>query len=609
MVMADEEKRLSPDDFRAVAEWIQAEAVTRKSDRSDLERQWKEIDRQLAMKPIPRKTVTGQPTDWYPALEEPLQCNAVEVILADTRAGLFPASRPAWYQVTGEFEDEKLERAERSGIVAKGVPVKLDQDGLDAIIKATMEYFHRLYDFRSRFTLFIAEAIKYGSGVGRVRDVRLEKFIHEYRGVSADETHGAAFLPMRIKNTYLDNSPALTMREGISVAPVVLYCDTRLYDDLKMAAKKGGKERGWRTAIVNRLEPSRGEERRGTIEVIEAEGDFIVPRNRDSIFLPNSRIVVAVGAGGPDVIRYETNPMPFHSTVVGHYMRQDVGSAYGISPLMKGWPVQEAASFALNDLLACGALNAKPPVAYDQSDLLFAAKGGPDIAPGAQWATYNVQGVVVQKIGDPTALLQAYIALIKKYEDLTQANDPRRGAGVKSHTTTGAVQSDIMRSLSRTEDFVQDLIEGPLTSVLHREYAIIRKVLTVPRMIPIDAEGMEGFIKVSKDLLPERVNFRVHGAAGVADEFQRKQAFFAAANFALQLYQVAIQTGKPADLDFMALITEAFEIAGFQDAARFVARSQAISPGTPDASGLLGAGEVDTARAMQALQTLQQSAA
>lgn len=605
---AKEEKSLSQEDFRYVAEWILAESETRKGDRSDLERQWKEIDRQLAMKPVPRMAQSGNDKDWYPAVEEPLQFNALEVILADTRAGIFPAARPAWYQVTGELEDEKLQRAERAGVVKKGVPTKMDQEGLDAVIKATMDYFHKLYDFRSRYMMFVAEQIKYGTGVGRVRDVRLEKFIHEYRGVKAEETHGPAFLPLSIKTTYLDNSPALTMHEGISVAPVVLHTGTRLYDDLVQAAKKGGKDRGWRPSIIKNLEPQKGQEKRGVIDVIEAEGDFIVPCSRKSIFLPNSRIIIAVGAGGPDVIRYETNPMPFHSTVTGHYLRQDVESAYGVSPLMKGWPVQEAASFALNDLLACGALNAQPPVAYDRNDSTFAAKGGPDVAPRAQWGTDNPDGVKVQQIGDPAALLNVYIALMKKYEDLTQANDPRRGAGAKSHTSATSSQMDAMRSLSRTEDFVQDNIEGPLTSALYMEYEIIRKVLTSPRRIPIDAQGMKGFITVSKDLLPERVSFRVHGTAGVADEAQRKQAFFAAAQFAIQLYSVAVQTGKPTDLDFQALITEAFQIAGFQDTARFVSRTQAVSPGTPGTSAVPGAGEVDTARAMQALQALQNAA-
>ena len=563
--------------------------------------EWKEIDRQLELTPVPRYASSGNSKDWYPAVEEPLQFNALEVILADTRAGLFPAARPDWYQVAGQFDDAAMARVEQSGIVADGVPIKMDQDSLDAIIKATMEFYHRAYDFRSRFTLFAAECIKYGTGVGRVRDVRLAKFIHEYRGVNSQETRGPAFLPLRIKNTYLDNSPALTMHEGISVAPVILHCEKRLYDDLIMAAKKGGAGRGWRGEALDKLKAKKSEERRGVIEIIEAEGDFIIPGSAEGIFLPNSRIMVAVGAGGPVVIRYETNPLPFHSTVAGYYLRQDVGSSYGVSPLMKGQPIQEAASFALNDLLACGALNAQPPVAYDRNDAIFASRGGPDVFPRAQWGVDNPQGITPQKIGDPTALLQTYMALIKKYEDLTQANDPRRGAGVKSHTTTGAYQVDAQRSLSRTEDFIQDIIEGPLTSVLYMEYEIIRQMITRPINIPIDAQGMRGFIKVSKDMLPERVHFRVHGAAGVADEAQRKQAFFASANFVIQLYAAAFQAQKPFDLNFKALAMEAFQIAGIQDTARFTTAAEPVEGGAAGFPAIQGAGEVNTAQALQAI--------
>lgn len=590
-------ERLEAAQFTAVAQWIVAEMQVRKGQRSTLERQWKEIDRQLEMTPLPRFASSGNERDWYPAIEEPLQFNALEVIMADVRTGLFPPGRPDWYQVTGQFDDENMRKAETDGLIQEGVPVKMDQDSLDAIIKAVMEHYHRVYDFRSRFMLFVAECIKYGTGVARVREVKLAKFTHEFRGINSQETRGPAFLPMRIRNTYLDNSPALTMHEGISIAPVVLSCEPRLYKDLMLAASKGGSERGWRQDALKTLKPKKADEKRGVIEVIEAEGDFVVPG--DGVFLPNSRIMVALGQGGPVVIRYESSP--FHSTVTGYYLRQDVGSAYGVSPLMKGQPIQEAASFALNDLLACGALNAQPPVAYDRNDARFAASGGPDIYPRAQWGVDGIDGIKPVQIGDPAVLLQTYLALINKYEDLTQANDARRGAGVKSHTTTGAYQVDAQRALSRTEDFIQDIIEGPLTSILYMEYEVIRSIISKPVMIPINSQGMKGYIRVTKNMLPERVYFSVHGAAGVADEAQRNQQFFAAINFVIQLYAAAAQAGKPVELNFEQIIMEAFQRAGIQDTARFTTPAQPVPAGPAAASTIQGAGEVNTAQALEAI--------
>ena len=596
-------KELDADEFRCIAQWIKSEKDTRMGKRRDLEAEWKEIDRQIAMIPVPRQVDSGGDKDWYPSIEEPLQFNALEVILADVRAGLFPPARSSWYRVTGEMDEDMLKAAQK-GLVVKGLPTKLDQEGVNAILKAVMDYYHRLYDFRSNFMMFAAECIKYGTGAGRVREVKMDMFTNEYRGVTNGA--GPAFLPLAIQSTYLDDTEALTMHEGVSIGGVMLHCETRLYEDIKAAAKTGGAKRGWRAGIIDKIEPKKGEDKRGLIELIEAEGDFVIPDGEEVIFLPNSRIMVAVGAGGPDVIRYEENAMPFHSRVIGRYMRQDVKSAYGVSPLMKGRPVQKAASFALNDLLASGALNAQPPVAYDRNDAMFAAKGGPEIYPRAMWATDNPAGVVVQhQIGDSTALLQVYLAMIKKYEDLTQANDPRRGGGMKSHTTAGAAQLDTMRALARTEDFVQDLIDGPLTSILYMEYDIIRKVMPKNMMIPIDAEGMNGFIRVSREMLPENVYFNVFGTAGMQDEAQRNQSFFTAAQFVLSLYAAAVQTGKPFDLKFEALSMEAFERAGVQDTSKYLPTDENAPPAATGLAGVSNVGEADTANTVNALQALQ----
>lgn len=602
---AGSERKLSAEDWSAIAEWGVAEKQTRKNARRDLEKQWGEIDRQLAMKAKGRTLLSGQQNDWYPALEEPLQFNALEVIEADVLAGIFPPTQPSWYQVTGDTSEDYFRDNEGAEIVEDGIPTKLDQESVDAIVKATIDYYHECYDFRMRVALWVAEMIKYGTGPGRVKMVTPGQFTYEYRDTG--NYKGPAFLPYSIRNTYLDDTPALVMHEGITVAPLLIRTENRLYDDLKIAIEKGGSDRGWNADEFARLEPKKGKDKRGTVDLIEMEGDLIVPRSggKDSLVLPNTRTLIGVSGGGPAVIRFQANSESWHSHIIGYYMRQDVDSAYGVSPLMKGWPVQEAASFVLNDVLATSALSAKPPIPYDRNDSQLVASGGPDIYPGAQWPADNPQALVPMKVANATELFNVYAGLIKKYEELTQANDPRRGAGVKSHTTTGAHQLDTMRSLVRTEKFTQDICDGPLASILYMEYAMIRDAVGSGKYIPIDASGMKGFIKVTKKILPKRVSFRVFGSAGVADQMEKKQSFFAAANFAIQLYAAAVQTGKPVDIDFVALITEAFEIAGHQDAARFVRRSQAVSQGTPGTSAVPGGGEVDTSTLLGSLQALQ----
>ena len=62
---ATESKVFDDGDWSAIAEYAVGEKRRRKSDRRDLEKQWEEIDRQLAMKAKPRSILSGQEKDWY----------------------------------------------------------------------------------------------------------------------------------------------------------------------------------------------------------------------------------------------------------------------------------------------------------------------------------------------------------------------------------------------------------------------------------------------------------------------------------------------------------------------------------------------------------------
>ena len=81
---------LTADDWQLIADWVRNEYERRKERRIELERIWKEIDRQLSMTPLPRQVSSGAKTDWYPELELPSQFQTLEVISADARRLLFP---------------------------------------------------------------------------------------------------------------------------------------------------------------------------------------------------------------------------------------------------------------------------------------------------------------------------------------------------------------------------------------------------------------------------------------------------------------------------------------------------------------------------------------
>lgn len=609
--MPETAPQLSAADFSKIADYIKTEFDSRCQGRIELKEKWDEIDRQLAMKPKPREISSGQKDDWYPALEEPLQYNALEVILADLHSMIFP-NGAEWFSPLSHLSDEYLtrfnKRRETMPLIARiatnaGMDKpdsELDQDGADALVKATLDYYHRLYDFRAKANLAMVEAVKYGTGVTRLKKVQFSRFHHEFRGVKDDTVIGPSLAPTSIRNVYPDPSPHFLLHEGVMTLPMVMSFGKQLLDDLKRASRVG---EGWRTGIISRMEPLRSSpnDKRGHIEKIVAEGDVLVPKSDGSIFLPNVTVTVAVSGKGAQVIRFERNSMPWRSYVFFDYLKDNVNSPYGGSPLAKAEPVQAAATLALNDLLAVGALNARPPVAWDRNDSQFAIDGGPEIYPGAEWGTDAPDRIFPQKIGDPAALLQTYLALLKKHEDLTGANDPRRGAGVKSHTGTGANLADIERGFARTQNVADDWATGPLTTILNMEYDVVKSG-NKKQPIPVDSQGIEGWVDLHPDDLADRVMFRVHGAAGVAAEREKVANFFTASQFALQVAQFAAQSGKPIDIEFSSMVIEGFQNAGIQNVARFVRRGQTDTQGNAGASQLPGANGVDPAQAIEALE-------
>jgi hypothetical protein len=600
---------LTDNDWDSVALWIKDEKERRKTARFERETLWKEIDRQIDMDVRPRAPQDATRPDWYAALELPLQYNALEVIQADVRRLLFPRTG-TWFNVkadiSADYEQRFTQRrnqgldlgipelnqfAQQTGAIPPGpplpmtgdqaVPVRLDQETADVLIKATLEHFHRFYDFRQTIGLFTNEQLKYGTGVCRVRDVRSATYSHEYRGIRATEVRGPAVIPCSIWNTYLDDSWTALLHEGEFVSPSVIEYAWQPLVDVQQAAKVGGADRGWIASQVKKLVGLVGPDKRPeSVELLRFEGDVLVPRSRakDSIWLPNVRLTVAIGQKSQGVVRYEENPMPFRSYVTGHYFRHDVRKAYGDGPLMKGQPLQELATEAANDLAAACRLQTFPPVAYDRNDPTFASGGGPVIAPNAQWPTDSPDSIKVQEIADPQAMLLVLQAIIKQFEDTTGVNDARRGESLRSHTTAEAAQIEASQGISRTDDFVTDQLSGPLPTILYMEFEIAKKIMTKPTDISVGQEGIDGWIKIAAADLADRAEFECVGAEGQNEDKQRAVTFAQAAQLAIQTAGAAMQqSGQPVPLNFENIIMEIFDRAGITNASKYVGAAAAVS--------------------------------
>ena len=253
-------------------------------------------------------------------------------------------------------------------------------------------------------------------------------------------------------------------------------------------------------------------------------------------------------------------------------------------------PLQEGATEVFNSLLGVAQLNGQPPLAYDRNDANLAAGGGPRIFPGAQLPTDSPNAIEALQIGDLNGLLNAYLALLKQHEDVTGVNDARRGQSVKSHTTATAADIEANQGLSRTDDFVSSQEQGPLTTMLYMEYAIIKTMMKSPQPVAVETGGIEGFIKVAASDLADTVQFTVQGSAGVANERERARNFLAASQFAVTMQQAALQQQIQIPINFQEIIVEVFNRAGVQNAGRFIGGSADVPAGPESGPNVQGSG-------------------
>lgn len=578
--------KINKKDFKHIAEYIKQTLDDRVKNRKDLDRAWKEIDRQVAMVPKtdhkqfldPNGTPTGRrdPSKaWLPEIELPLQAEALETLVADSRSMMFPDSGP-WFAAYAALTDDFLETADFTSIITgdqNEVPSQINQDNANKLAQGYINHLHRQYDFRGNIDIINAEAHSYGVGVGRARMVTKQVILETSRGIVRQDQKIPVLIPRSIKETYLDDRQHTLMHEGYMVGPLTIFRRIITMEDLKRFAGSNTdpnrEDGGWIPREIANIEP----DKHGNVELLEAEGDFVIPRKTTgSIYLPGVIFTVAVG-GDPTVIRAQHRKFPFNSVLEFPYHKERVGSPYASSPLRKGMPIQAAAVEALMRLVEVSALNSRPPVGYDRSDSWFAQQGGPVIEPGAMWGT--ISDINVHNIGDVSALFQVYLGFLNQYADATGMHRARLGAQTVSHTTAFAKNAELQRGAVRTVDYVRTALQGPLTQWLGMCYEMGRANFRKNQTFYIDS--YRGFVTLpDKSLLPDLVVFEAHGSGGPAEEQALKQQKLAALQQALQMDQMNMQIRGPQAqvLNLAQLIEDTLIDGGWTDVDPFIQSPQ-----------------------------------
>ena len=581
--------RIDSRDFQKLADYVKNEKDRRSQKRRDRERDWEEIDRQIAMEAKPSHTRAGDNTDraWMSAIELPWMAGALETLDADVMRIIMPPGND-WYAGHAVFTDEWANRVQELGVLP-GVEgdeqgVKVDQDTADLIVKSVLDHFHAQYDSRRSWTVMVAEALKYGTFAGRAGLVNWPTFSGDWRGMKGKNTKIPILIPVSIKNLFLDDSLQNALHEGQVLRPTDIRTWFQKLEELENAEIREGD--GWILKNLKGLTPLKAPDPEGQVELLEMEGDIVIPRSGKNIFLPNHIVTVAVG-NVARVVRLRQQELPFRSYITGVYENDQLNDVYGSSPLTRGRPIQSAGTEVANRMVNAAVLNSEPTMTYDRDDTALTAEGGPLIAPGSQIAADNPEKIIKIDVGDPGALFAMFQGLKQDFEETTRVNDPRRGGELKSHTTGFAADLAASRSLLPTEDFATEMEVGSITTWLYMHYELAKQALGTGTQIFVNTRGVKGHFELSSKHMPDKADFVAEGAKGILTKREQRETFLAYYKAILETLELKTQFGgKPPN--FKELDRELAAQFGITDAERFDGEPASPSPGAPAQTGISG---------------------
>lgn len=606
-------KSFGQDDFDKIAEHVYMVYKDRKEGRKTKEEQWKEIDRQLGMKPkldYKFNPLTGfhdkVGVQWMPELELPLQSQTLEILSADARRIMFPDNGP-WFRAHALVTKEYLDEVNIKGLVAgeeTDIEMHANQDNIDKLVEGIMGELHEQQGFFAQIDRFNTEAFKYGTGVGRVRKAKKSVYIQAARGMVKEEVELPVFFATSLKETYLDPAPQFVMSEGHYVGPATISYKRQKLADIMLAAKNGEtdpekEDGGWMPSKIKKIKS----DGKGLVEVLRWEGDMVIDTSADkNLYIPGLIVTCLKGEGKPQVVRLSFREKPFSSYVTQPYHLESVTDPYGTSPLMKGRPLQSAASDTFCRLIQAAILNTEPPIKYDPEDPAFASTGGPIIEPRALWASSG--DIEPVKIGDTASLLQAYAAIVAHYSDVTGMHAPRIGQQTVSHTTAYAKEAELSRGQVRTVDYANSMLDGAMSKILDMQFSYLKDVWREDRNIWIPDYG--GFARVFKDAIPDACVFEIFGSAGPAEERARLQEQMQAIQQVIQIDMLQQQSGMPGEpLNLDVIKRTILKEAGFSDVdVIFSPQAQAAPSEAPVGPDLPGATQGNPGAVTSALQAL-----
>jgi hypothetical protein len=509
--MAEEIKarRINKKDIEKLQEFIKKELSSRRDAqfRQDREVKWREIDRQLAMKPMDRVDQTGKklPKSWHNVFELGELSKASEIIAADTVRITFPSDRKYFEcHVEVSTEGQKPEEAESN------------QRKVDGVLRSLMVQQQQDFGFKERFEVSLKEALHHGSYVAIVRWQK-EKMVRE--GDKVKFLGAPVWVPYSMWNSYPDPSPSV-IPSGIFYQGSMIVVEY-----MPLWKLKGQTGSGWMQGQYKQIKETEKETKDGVntkdVELAHYYGDLFIDRKNEDggIYLPNCHAITANGI----LVFYEPNDLPFSPVIYNGYERQDIRDPYYTSPLEKQSPVQKIATICANKFLDAIALEVEPPGEYDANDPDYVANGGPIIAPGAQTPTRSMgKGWNTLKIGGSAPALEGLQMCLRQMQEGTGVSALRSGTPNSDRQTATEIQKVSQGSEVRTVDFVSKLEQRGIKPYLYMSHELNRLHLE-DYPFTNDEMNTPDFMRASKEDIDKPAHFDVVGSKGLLGEEQRTQ--------------------------------------------------------------------------------------
>jgi hypothetical protein len=512
-----QKRRISDKDWKRIEEYVKREQTKRETDsfRKLHEKIWAEVDRQVYMK-APKK-ISNDPQnkkDWHAAIELGELSRASETMSADVMRLAFPTNR-SWFEAHSELPAQ-LDPQTGQNLA----PKQEDQIFIDGSLRALMTQQHLDFGFQDRIELSVKEAIHHGSFVAEARH---ESALLVHQGSGIQSLCAPVWVPHSMWNCYPDPSPSALSTNMFYTGSMILKEYMPLYK-LKEVASKGS-EQGWMSSQLSKI-PKRKNKNKyietEDVELVKYFGDCVIDRNDGDIYLPNSKIILANGV----IVFYAPNKLAFPNIIYSGYEKLDVRDSYYISPLMKLAPMHKVATVLANKYLDAVALHTEPPLIYDANDPAFVMNGGPVIAPGAKTATKGTAEFKTAEIGDPSSALQGLQFAIGQIKQGT-GDELEREAGEETATKSRLKN---MKDEVRTVKFVSRL-EFAIKVFLYMQHEINKQELETYSFYNPEMDAPD-HMRVTRDQLPQNVNFEIVGSRGILGEEERSQKTSVVISFA-----------------------------------------------------------------------------